>query len=107
MPATDQRRRTMFSPDSPASIRFQRRDVVAFTLPLAVSGAAWLLVLRDAQGYRERGDPGVFVQWLHGFVVALPLVALAVALALRVASRLVAGNAPRGRAATVATVGFA
>jgi len=97
----------MFSPDSPASIRFQRRDVVAFTLPLAVSGAAWLLVLRDAQGYRERGDPGVFVQWLHGFVVALPLVALAVALALRVASSLVAGNAPRGRAATVATVGFA
>jgi hypothetical protein len=97
----------MFSPDSPASIRFQRRDVVAFTLPLAVSGAAWLLLLRDAQGYRERGDPGVFVQWLHGFVVALPLVALAVALALRVASSLVAGNAPRGRAATVATVGFA
>jgi Multicopper oxidase len=90
-----------------------RRDVVALTLPLTVTGATWLLVLHNAQGYRERGNPGLLVQGLHGFAVALPLVALAIAVGLLVVQSLVApgavvaDGAPPGRAVTVATVGFA
>jgi FtsP/CotA-like multicopper oxidase with cupredoxin domain len=97
----------MSRPQSPTSRPRRRRDLLAFTLALTATGATWLLILRDAQGYRERGDPAVLVQWLHGFAVALPLVALAVALALRVVPSLIPDRAARTRAATVATVGFA
>src|SRR5882672_11579716 len=98
----------MSRPHPTTSLRLRLREVLVFTLPLTVTGAAWLVVLHSARGYRERGDPGVLVQWLHGFAVALPLVALAVALALRVVPRLVrADGASRGRAAAAATVSFA
>src|SRR5882672_3714791 len=97
----------MSRPHPTTSLRLRLREVLVFTLPLTVTGAAWLVVLHSARGYRERGDPGVLVQWLHGFAVALPLIALAVALALRVLPSLVAGGAQRGRVATAATLGFA
>src|SRR3954454_3410440 len=75
------------------------RSLASYAIALAYSASFWLVLLHRAEGGRERHEPPFLVHWLRDGTLALPLVAVAVALGLVLASRISAWRDVRSAAA--------
>src|SRR4051812_10996660 len=64
------------------------RSLAAYAIALAYGASFWLVLLHGAEGGRERHEPPFLAHWLRDGTLALPLVAIAVALGLVLASRI-------------------